>query len=71
METPTATVFFYTRPNCHLCEEALSGLEQLLQQYDFRIEKVDISTSAKLEERYGTRTSINPRTARAQCLCTF
>ena len=46
------SVRFYTRPNCHLCDDA----RQILQAYASwlpEIELVDISGDGNLEERFG------------------
>ena len=45
---------FYTRAGCHLCEEALEILEELQQEFDFRINRIDISQSPELTRLYGS-----------------
>jgi len=44
----------YTRPGCHLCEEALGVLDTL----DIRVEEVDVGAQASREDRYGTRIPV-------------
>ncbi|MDA2939036.1 glutaredoxin family protein [Acidobacteria bacterium AH-259-A15] len=44
---------FYTRPGCHLCDEALQVLKNLQQELDFEIRIVNISESAHLMKLYG------------------
>ncbi len=49
---------FYTRPGCHLCEEALQVLEVIRSEFDFEIQVVDISESPELDELYGTQIPV-------------
>ena len=49
---------FYTRPGCHLCEEALQVLEVIRSEFDFEIQVVDISESSELDELYGTQIPV-------------
>ena len=49
---------FYTRPGCHLCEEALQVLEVIKSEFDFEIQVVDISESPELDELYGTQIPV-------------
>ena len=49
---------FYTRPGCHLCEDALEILRSLRQQFDFELRIVDISGSRELTELYGTQIPV-------------
>ncbi len=49
---------FYTRPGCHLCEEALRVLEVIRSEFDFEIQRVDISESPELDELYGTQIPV-------------
>lgn len=44
---------FYTRPGCHLCEDALEVLQELRGEFKFDIEIVDISDSPELVSLYG------------------
>ena len=62
----TTELRFYTTEGCHLCEEAHSLLLQLQRQYPekFQIETVDIATSDKLVEQYGTRIPVVVRKGR-------
>lgn len=47
------TVEIFSRPGCHLCEEAKELLRELQASHSFRLCEVDISTRADLLERYG------------------
>jgi glutaredoxin len=48
----------YTKPDCHLCEEARAALERVRNRVPFELEAVDISTDPRLGERYGTRIPV-------------
>ena len=43
----------YSRPGCHLCDEMTAVIERVVQGTAWTVEKVDISTDAELEARYG------------------
>ena len=44
---------FYTRKGCHLCEKALTVLQELQNEFKFRVELVDIDGSSHLPGEYG------------------
>ena len=46
-------VTLYTRPSCHLCEEAKSAMAPLLREFGATLREVNIEKDAVLEERYG------------------
>jgi hypothetical protein len=43
----------YSRPGCHLCDEMTAVIDRVVQGTAWTVEKVDISTDAELEARYG------------------
>jgi glutaredoxin len=45
-------VTLYTRPGCHLCEEAKSLIEPLLAEFGARLREINIDTDPELRERY-------------------
>lgn len=47
------TVEIFSRPGCHLCQEAKALLLELQAGHSFLLCEVDISTRADLLERYG------------------
>lgn len=47
------TVKLYSRPRCHLCEDAREILEDLQQQWNFTIEEINIDLDDELVEKYG------------------
>ena len=46
-------VTLYTRPGCHLCEEAKAAIAPLLREFAAVLREVNIEKDAVLEERYG------------------
>ncbi|EKN71435.1 glutaredoxin 2 [Neobacillus bataviensis LMG 21833] len=47
------TITLYTRNRCPLCDKAKVTLDELKQEWNFKLEEVDIETSDELTERYG------------------
>jgi glutaredoxin len=57
--THSPLVRLYSRPDCHLCDEARAGLETLLAEgLDFRLEEVDIDSDEELHRRYLERIQV-------------
>jgi glutaredoxin len=50
--TTTRRITLYTRPGCHLCEDAADLLERLAAQLPLEVVEVNILTDANLYERY-------------------
>jgi glutaredoxin len=46
-------VTLYTRPGCHLCEEAKAAIGPLLREFGAVLREVNIDQDAVLKERYG------------------
>ncbi len=46
-------VTLYTRPGCHLCEEAKAAIAPLLREFQAPLREVNIDLDATLAERYG------------------
>jgi glutaredoxin len=46
-------VTLYTRPGCHLCEEAKAAMAPLLKEFAATLREVNIEEEAVLRERYG------------------
>jgi glutaredoxin len=46
-------VTLYTRPGCHLCDNAKSAITPLLQEFGARLREVNIEEDPVLRERYG------------------
>lgn len=50
--TLKAHVVVYSRPGCHLCEEAKASIEAVHRQVEFTIEEVNIENDPELLARY-------------------
>jgi glutaredoxin len=46
-------VTLYTRPGCHLCEDAKEVMNPLLKEYGVSLKEVNIDEDRELTERYG------------------
>jgi glutaredoxin len=46
-------VTLYTRPGCHLCEDAKAAITPLLREFGAVLREVNIDEDAVLKERYG------------------
>jgi glutaredoxin len=46
-------VTLYTRPGCHLCEEAKAAITPLLREFGASLREVNIDDDLVLRERYG------------------
>jgi glutaredoxin len=55
-EPPRITV--YSRPECHLCEEAMAALRLLQRELAFELEEVDISSDERLLRAYFERIPV-------------
>lgn len=43
----------YTRPGCHLCEEAKAAIEPVLREFGATLREVNVDEDEVLRERYG------------------
>ena len=46
-------VTLYTRPGCHLCEDAKAAIVPLLREFGAVLREVNVDEDAALKERYG------------------
>jgi glutaredoxin len=44
----------YSRPGCHLCDEAKAVIEPLRERYGMVLRTINVESSADLENRYGS-----------------
>ena len=51
-------VRLYSKPDCHLCGEAISVLESLRGDFDFWIEKINIEEDPALKDRLARQIPI-------------
>jgi len=47
-----STAILYSKPDCHLCDQAAAILEQLAQEVDLPWRRVDIRSDPDLWERF-------------------
>jgi glutaredoxin len=52
------TVTLYSRPGCHLCEEARATLDRLRATTPFAVDEIDIEGDDVLHARYLTRIPV-------------
>jgi glutaredoxin len=52
------TVTLYSRPGCHLCEEAKEALLRVRARAPFRLDEIDITTDDALHARYLERIPV-------------
>ena len=43
----------YSRPGCHLCDDAKSVIEQFRSAYAMELQTINVETDPELESRYG------------------
>jgi glutaredoxin len=46
-------VTIYTKPGCHLCEEAKSAIAPLLREFHASLREIDIENDPTLTQRFG------------------
>lgn len=47
-------VEIYSRPGCHLCDQARAAIEEVRGIYAMTFRTINVETSTDLENRYGT-----------------
>ena len=57
-ETAPRQVVLYSRPGCHLCDDARAVLRQVRATVSFELREVDIETSDTLLGEYGLRIPV-------------
>ncbi len=53
-----ARITVYSKPDCHLCEQAMSTLSALQGELGFELEEVDISSDDRLLRAYFERIPV-------------
>jgi glutaredoxin len=51
-------VTVYSKPDCHLCEEAMSGLRRLQSELGFELAELDITEDEQLHRAYFERIPV-------------
>ena len=53
-----ATVILYTRPGCHLCEEAKASIHASRCDDELTLEEINVDLDPELRERYGDQIPV-------------
>jgi glutaredoxin len=53
-----ARVVLYSRPGCHLCDDARTVISRVCEQLGATYEEVDITTSPALVEEFGEQVPV-------------
>jgi glutaredoxin len=53
-----STVTLYSRPGCHLCDDAREALQRVAQRAPFDLEEVDITGDDALHKRFLERIPV-------------
>lgn len=48
----------YSRPGCHLCDEAKAVIERVRRRYPFSMRTIDIERDPELEREYGEQIPV-------------
>lgn len=56
--SPPMMVVFFTRPGCHLCDDARAVLLAEREQTPFELQEIDIETDDTLVLEYGLRIPV-------------
>lgn len=51
-------VDIYSRPGCHLCDDAKEVIERVRRQYPFELRVINVETDPELEAAYGTEIPV-------------
>jgi glutaredoxin len=56
--TKSVEVEIYSRPGCHLCDEAKAVIEQVRRRFAFGLRVINIETDPELEKQYGEQIPV-------------
>ena len=48
----------YSRPGCHLCDEAKAVIERVRRRVDLSLRVIDIESDPALEQKYGSQIPV-------------
>ena len=54
----TIQIDIYSRPGCHLCDEAKETVERVLKRYSFEVRVINIEEDPALETAFGTEIPV-------------
>lgn len=55
---PEPRITLYTRPGCHLCDDAKTILNKITETTGERWEEINVETDIELEREYGERLPV-------------
>jgi glutaredoxin len=58
MSEPSIQIDIYSRPGCHLCDEAKEVVERVRVRFPFSLRVINIETDPELETRYGEQIPV-------------
>ena len=53
-----SVITLYSKPDCHLCDDALADLRRLQDEYGFELQERDITTDEALHRAYFERIPV-------------
>jgi glutaredoxin len=56
--TNSVQVDIYSRPGCHLCDEAKEVIERVQRRVEFGLKIINIETNPDLEKQYGEQIPV-------------
>ena len=54
----TIQIDIYSRPGCHLCDEAQHVIERVQRRFGFAVHVINIESDAGLEKEYGEQIPV-------------
>jgi glutaredoxin len=57
-QSRTATITVYSKPDCHLCADAMSTLRGLQEELGFSLQEMDITAEEALHRAYFERIPV-------------
>lgn len=57
-QSRTATITVYSKPDCHLCADAMRSLRRLREELGFALEELDITAHETLHRAYFERIPV-------------
>jgi glutaredoxin len=57
MESPVQ-IDIYSRPGCHLCDDAKEVVERVRRRFPFSLRVIDIGTDPELEKAFGEQIPV-------------
>ncbi len=58
MKSDPVRIEIYSRPGCHLCDEAKEVIERVRRRYPFSLRTIDIERDPALEREYGEQIPV-------------